>query len=144
MKSRSAIIVACTILLLSCSENSGIEESVKIYDDDMNDRFIHLLKEDNVSYRIASDGQIFYPIEQRNNVKKAQEVIFDPIDESKKGASVQRRDADTIASKLTSLGINYEIFHDENQSTFTWGSSVNTEAMRVVGEVISKSENSEE
>ena len=143
MKLRTSIIAACAILLLSCNENSGIEESIKIYDEDMNARFMEILKDENVNYRIASDGQIFYPIEQRNKIKKAQEAIWGPIDESKKGASVQRQDVSEIASRLTSLGINYEVFHDENKSTFSWSSSVNTEAMRVVSEVVSKREQSE-
>ncbi len=129
-------------LLISCNKSSGIEQSVKIHDPDTNTRFIRILDDKNVNYRIASDGQIFYPIEQSDKVKAAHKAIFGSIDSSKKGASVQTQDANEISSRLTDLGINFEVFHGDDKVTFTWSSSVNAEAMHVVSEVISKREGS--
>jgi hypothetical protein len=143
MRFRAFFSVAGSILLLSCGGNSGIEESVKIYDADMNARFIQILDEENVTYRIAPDGQIFYPIEQRKIVEAAQEAIFGPVDESTKGARVQVQDADDIASNLTTLGINYEVIHNEKDVVFKWSAGVDASAMRVVSEVVSAREESE-
>ena len=68
---RAAKIFSLILLICACSNSSGIEESIIIYDAKKNENFINLLNEQKVDYRVQDDGLIFYPVEQKDIVIKA-------------------------------------------------------------------------
>lgn len=75
MKFHKTQILVLTFLLSACNLNSGIEESIIIYDANKHELFVNLLKEKDVDFRIQSGGQIFYPVEQKAVVIEAFEKV---------------------------------------------------------------------
>lgn len=75
MINRIAYIIFFTLLLSGCNTKSGLEESIIIYGAEKKQLFIKVLDEKNVDYRVHDDGQIFYPVEQKQVVIEAFEKV---------------------------------------------------------------------
>lgn len=127
--------VACSsLLLIACS--GDIEESVRIHDAESNARVLQILDDRGIPYRVSIDGQIFYPAEERESVRRATAEVIGSADKTRKGASVRIEDAAQIAERLKNLGIEYESFENDSTITFVWNASANGVAMSVVSEVV--------
>ena len=108
----------------------------KIHDSDSHDRFIAILDDKGVTYRVNEHGQIYYPISERSKIKAAQESIWGLNDETKKGAVVSEKVASLISKKLSDNKIPFEIRHEEGTSTITWDAKYDKTAMQIVRDVI--------
>ncbi|MDX1811684.1 MAG: hypothetical protein R3240_07050 [Gammaproteobacteria bacterium] len=71
MQLKTLWIFVLFLFIAACSMKSGLEESVIIYDPQKQELFIKLLKEQGLDYRVQQDGQINYPVEQKEQVLKA-------------------------------------------------------------------------
>ena len=104
---RFFLLTLALSILCSC-DTRGVEESIKIHDPQQNAQFLAILKKTGVPYRIGSDGQILYPVSNREAVRKVHRQVFGPIDRSRTGVGVRKEYADALARELDSVGIEYE------------------------------------
>jgi hypothetical protein len=137
---KNYLIVISYLLIVSCSVQPEPEEMTKIYDPDSHERFVAILDDKGVTYRVNEHGQIYYPISERSKIKAAEESIWGAIDTYKKGASVNEKVAPLVSKKLSDNKIPYEISNEEGSSTFTWNAKYDKSAMQIVSDVIREAE----
>jgi flagellar biosynthesis/type III secretory pathway M-ring protein FliF/YscJ len=133
------VILSLFVVLLSVSCAPDVEQSVKYYDKAHHEQLIKRLKEEGVPYRIASDGQVFYPVSTRDVVKKISAEIIGPVDKSKTGVTIEKKYAEEISKHLDRAGIQYELGEVEGNALFTWDASVNDSALVIVNLVTRES-----
>ena len=122
------------MLIMSCSAEP--DEMIQIYDKHQRERLVNVLSANDIPYKLANDIQIYYPISYREKVKKAQEEIWGPVDNSKNGASVNAEVASSLASELNANGIPFNVISTNEKSTFLWPAEYNKKAMEVVQRVV--------
>ena len=130
---RFALIIAI-LTAVSCSAEP--EEMVRVYSPEDHEKFLRILVEEKIPHRVNEHDQIWYPVSYREEIQKIDERIWGPIDESKKGVRVGSNVATELASALSKEEISFEVHHQDGNSTFTWHSSVDDSATRVVNGVL--------
>lgn len=77
-------IFVLALLISACNSNKEMEESLFIYDTKKNALFLEMLDKAKVDYRVQKDGQIFYPVTQKQLVvdafEKATGRVIPPYD----------------------------------------------------------------
>ncbi len=137
---KNYLIIIFYLFVISCSVQPEPEEMTKIYDAESHDRFIAILDDEGVTYRVNEHGQIHYPISERSKIKAAKESIWGLSDETKKGAVVNEKVASKISKKLSDNKIPFKISHEEGTSTITWNAKYDKSAMQIVSDVIREAE----
>jgi len=126
-----------SFFMVVCACAAESETSSKINDPELHSRFVDLLEKEGVAYRIADDGQVFYPTSEREKVSKIFRSVLGVSDPVYKGASVGYEQASEIASKLVEVRIPFEVLYQENTVIFKWPEHLNDKAIEIVTRVLS-------
>jgi len=129
-------LLAVFLLIVSTSSFSAPEEMIQVNRDYDREKLLKLFESENIPYKIINKNQIYYPISYREKVKSFTAKIWGPLDESKKGVTVNNNIAPKLAEELVKKGISFEVIHGDDISTFTWQTHFDKSAMKVVHEVV--------
>ena len=134
---KNCLILILYLLVISCSGES--EDMIKIHDANEHKRFINILENSGIPHRVNEHGQIYYPVSYRDEITAAEESIWG-MKASTKGASVNKAVSDKVSKRLSENEIPFEVFHDEDGSTFKWRTEFDDTAMQIISEVIREAE----
>ena len=129
-------IVFAALLIAASSTAHAIEESTKFHDPRDHERFVQILKQEQIPFRVTPDGQVFYPIEYRDKVRAAADSIHGPANADKEGVKVRPEQGDVVLDYLVTNGIDAEFMIPTNKTVILWPTSQSKKAMALVSEVL--------
>lgn len=133
---RIFLLLAFSFSVSTSAYAGGPEASSKINDPARHSEFIERLEEEGITYRVAEDGQVFYPAYEREKVSKIFRSILGVSEPVYKGAIVGYKQASDVSSKLVEERIPFEVFYQGNSVLFKWPEHLNDKATRIVSGVL--------
>ena len=129
-------LIAIFLLLVSTVCFSEPEGMIQVYREYDREKMLQMFSSENIPHKVINENQIYYPESYREKVKKIQEKVWGPVDDSKKGVTVNNDVAPTLAAELVKNGVSFSVNSGEGQSTFTWQKYYDKSAMGVVHDVV--------
>ena len=129
-------LLAVLLLVVTTSCFAAPEEMIQVNRDYDREKILKLFESENIPYKLINKNQIYYPKAYRDKVKTFTAEIWGPVDDSKKGVSVNRKVAPKLAAELVKNGVPFEVIHGDDTSTFTWQAHFDKSAMKAVHGVV--------
>jgi len=129
---RILLLLAFSFLVSVFACAAAPEVSSKINDPERHSEFIMLLEKEGITYRVADDGRVFYPVSDREKVSKIFRSVLGVSEPVYKGAGVGYGQASDVSSKLVEGRIPFEVLYQNNSVIFKWPEHLNEKAIGIV------------
>ena len=128
--------ITIALLLMASTCYAEPESMIQISDETKIELFKKLFEEKGIPYKLQNGNQFFYPISYGEKVKQVREDVWGPIDNSRKGVTLNIKVAPILASELVKNGVAFMVIPSEEEAVFTWEVYYHKTAMEVAYEVV--------
>lgn len=128
--------IAIVLLLIASTCFGESDRMIQISDKTKVELFIKLFTEKGIPYKLHNENQFYYPVSYSEQVEQVREEVWGPMDNTKKGVTVNVKVAPALAAELVKRGIAFQVIPGDGEVVFTWGVYYDKVAMEAAYHVV--------